>query len=233
MYLSRVQLNIRQLTPETLPKWQHATPYAAHQWLWQLFPEQQQRSFLFRMEAGGRFWLLSSVAPLTDHALFSVETKAFQPQLTAGLKLDFQLRANPVVCRNKKRSDVLMNAKYQAKQQGLPKEQLWQLQTQAAQQWLIRQSEQHGFNLLPPASNEFADWAGTDDASAQLVTIDAYQQHRFRRRAGEKMFTYSSVDFSGCLQVTDPERFTRALAAGLGKSKAFGCGMLMIKRHHP
>lgn len=41
---------------------------------------------------------------------------------------------------------------------------------------------------------------------------------------------FSSVDFTGELQITDIEKFQRILFNGLGRSKAFGCGLLMIKR---
>ena len=56
MYLSRIQLRFNQLQPEMLKKWDAATPYASHQWLWQLFPDQEKRPFLFRQEARGGFF---------------------------------------------------------------------------------------------------------------------------------------------------------------------------------
>ena len=43
------------------------------------------------------------------------------------------------------------------------------------------------------------------------------------------MIQFSSVDYSGVLVVNDPERFLQRLAVGFGKSRAFGCGMMMIK----
>nr|VUD27117.1 CRISPR-associated protein, Cse3 family protein [Salmonella sp. NCTC 7297] len=56
MYLSRIQLRFNNLRPEMLKKWHSARPYASHQWLWQLFPEQDSRSFLFREEPRGGFF---------------------------------------------------------------------------------------------------------------------------------------------------------------------------------
>ena len=122
MYLSRIQLRFNNLQPEMLKKWDSARPYASHQWLWQLFPEQKERQFLFRQEERGGFFMLSTTPPSTQHTLFLVETKSFSPQLTEGLVLDFQLRANPVITRNGKRSDVMMNAKHQAKANGVEPE---------------------------------------------------------------------------------------------------------------
>ncbi|MBD9358284.1 type I-E CRISPR-associated protein Cas6/Cse3/CasE [Methylomonas sp. EbA] len=45
------------------------------------------------------------------------------------------------------------------------------------------------------------------------------------RKAG-----FSSIDFTGQLQITDVEKFEQALFHGIGRSKAFGCGLLMIRR---
>lgn len=232
MYLSRIQLRFNQLRPEMLEKWHSARPYASHQWLWQLFPEQESRQFLFREEAHGGFFMLSAIPPLAQHSLFLVETKAFNPQLTNGLMLDFQLRANPVITRNGKRSDVMMDAKFQAKTQGVAQEQWWELQQQAAQAWLERQGQQHGFRLLEEDTDDFAQWAGAEQSEmqARCGCVQAYQQHRFVRNDREESIAFSSVDFSGTLCITDASRFEQTLYSGLGKSKALGCGMLMVKR---
>ncbi|WBW62282.1 type I-E CRISPR-associated protein Cas6/Cse3/CasE [Klebsiella electrica] len=232
MYLSRIQLRFNNLQPEMLKKWDSARPYASHQWLWQLFPKQEGRQFLFRQEEHGSFFMLSTTPPLTQHTLFLVETKPFNPQLGEGLVLDFQLRANPVVTRNGKRSDVMMNAKYEAKANGIKQEKWWELQQQAAQAWLERQGDQHGFRLLEPEPDDFSQWAGTESSEIlrRCGCVQAYQQHRFVRKAQDSPIAFSSVDFSGTLMITDALLFEQALFSGLGKSKALGCGMLMVKR---
>lgn len=216
MFLSRVTLDLSKLTPEMMVKWQSASPYASHQWLWQLFSDQQERRFLFRHEPsqrGERFYLLSETAPFTPHNLFCVESKPFQPQLTEGMLLHFSLRANPVITRAGKRSDVMMDAKYHAKQEEQSSGQIWSLQVAAANDWLQRQGEQHGFSLI-------------DDESRVL----SYRQQRFSRRTGERPVTFGSVDFEGHLRITDVARFTHVLHQGLGKSKALGCGLMLIRR---
>lgn len=50
-----------------------------------------------------------------------------------------------------------------------------------------------------------------------------------RIRQAEKS-GFSSVDFTGELQITDAEKFRHTLFNGLGRAKAFGCGLLMVKR---
>lgn len=232
MYLSRIALQFNQLRPEMLQKWQTATPYASHQWLWQLFTEQPTRHFLFREEKNGVFFVLSKTPPLSQHPLFTVATKPFNPQLNDGLTLDFQLRANPVITRNKQRSDVMMDAKYQARAQGVAPEHWWALQQQAAAAWLTRQGAQHGFRLLTPEVDDFAEWAGEEQAQfmAQTACVKGYQRHRFVRQTQESPVMFSSVDFSGSLSISDSSLFQQALFSGLGKSKALGCGLLMVKR---
>nr|WP_318383806.1 type I-E CRISPR-associated protein Cas6/Cse3/CasE [uncultured Enterobacter sp.] len=233
MYLSRIQLRLERLQPTMLQKWSTAAPYAAHQWLWQLFPGRDERHFLFREEPQARFFVLSHSAPSTDHALFTVETRSFDPALVNGLMLNFQLRANPVITRNNKRSDVMMDAKFRAKAQGLSPQAWWPAQIDAARQWLARQGQQHGFELVAPPTDDFADWSGQDGDEERVnngANVVAYQQHRFQRNASEHPITYSSVDYTGNLVITDAARFHSALCNGIGKSKALGCGMIMVKR---
>lgn len=234
MYLSRIQLRLENLTPGMLEKWQSAMPYASHQWLWQLFPDRTTRPFLFRQEPKARFFVLSETIPLLLHTLFDIETKPFIPRLEEGMELEFQLRANPVITRKAKRYDVMMDAKFQAKMRDEAREKWWDRQLEAAQLWLDKQSLQHGFRLRHSLSDEFDRWAGTEDkddsAPALCTSISAYQQHRLMRPGADRPIMYSSVDYSGVLQITDPFCFEKALFHGIGKSKALGCGMLMVKR---
>ena len=38
------------------------------------------------------------------------------------------------------------------------------------------------------------------------------------------------LDLSGTLSVTDPALFVAALAQGFGRAKAWGCGLMLIRR---
>ncbi|MDX2120628.1 MAG: type I-E CRISPR-associated protein Cas6/Cse3/CasE, partial [Gemmatimonadota bacterium] len=38
------------------------------------------------------------------------------------------------------------------------------------------------------------------------------------------------LDLEGTLYVTDPSAFLGALGAGFGRAKAFGCGLMLIRR---
>ena len=221
MYFSRVTLKLNQLPYVMQQKMQNSGPYAIHQWLWQLFPNQEKRCFLFREERIGKgyqYYLLSEIAPLTNHELFLVETKPYQPKLTVGMKLIFSLRANPVVFKNGKRSDVMMNAKYLAKQQGLDNE-IKIRQNEAAINWLIKQSESRGFSL------------STTDGQQLDCTVINYTQEQFIKKSNFKPITYSSVDYQGVLTVTDVDLFLNTIYQGVGKSKGFGCGLFLLKHY--
>ena len=221
MYFSRVTLKLNRLPYVMQQKMQNSGLYAIHQWLWQLFPNQEKRCFLFREERIGKgyqYYLLSEIAPLTNHELFLVETKPYQPKLTVGMKLIFSLRANPVVFKNGKRSDVMMNAKYLAKQQGLDNE-IKIRQNEAAINWLIKQSETRGFSL------------STTDGQQLDCTVINYTQEQFIKKSNLKPITYSSVDYQGVLTVTDVDLFLNTIYQGVGKSKGFGCGLFLLKHY--
>ena len=64
-------------------------------------------------------------------------------------------------------------------------------------------------------------------ANAKLQ-VDAYEQSKASKR--DHNIRFSAVDFSGELLVTNPELFQPALCNGLGHAKAFGCGLLLVRR---
>jgi CRISPR system Cascade subunit CasE len=54
--------------------------------------------------------------------------------------------------------------------------------------------------------------------------------YRTWRQRGGKGIALSTLDFEGGLAVTDPERLRVVLLAGIGPAKAFGCGLLLVRR---
>lgn len=211
MYLSRITLHTGQLSPSQLLHLVDRGEYVMHQWLWELFPGREIRQFLYRREelqGAFRFYVLSSEQP-AGSAIFDVQCRQFAPVLRAGQTLRFSLRANPTVCKAGKRHDLLMEAKRQAKAQ-VDSQDIWPYQQQAALNWLACQGEKNGFTL-------------------REASVDAYRQQQIQRGKSRQMIQFSSVDYIGVLVVNDPELFLQRLALGYGKSRAFGCGMMMIK----
>lgn len=75
--------------------------------------------------------------------------------------------------------------------------------------WLGRQGERHGFSV-----------------EAALVTASDV----LSSRKGEGLISVQRVCFEGILQVQNLQAFSRALKAGIGPAKAFGCGLLSVAR---
>ncbi|EES5920781.1 type I-E CRISPR-associated protein Cas7/Cse4/CasC [Escherichia coli] len=105
--------------------------------------------------------------------------------------------------------DLLMEAKRQVRGQAEGSD-VWLHQQQAALDWLAAQGERSGFTLLD-------------------TSVDAYRQQQLRRENSRQLIQFSSVDYTGMLTVTDPGLFLQRLSQGYGKSRAFGCGLMLIK----
>ena len=211
MYLAKITLHTSQLSPSQLLQLVDRGEYVIHQWLWELFPGGQERQFLYRREelkGAFRFFVLS-LEPPTESEIFDIQYRPFAPTLSTGQTLHFSLRANPTICKAGKRHDLLMEAKRQVRGQ-VNGPDIWQHQQQAAQDWLARQGEQNGFSL-------------------REVNVDAYRQQQVVRAKSRQLIQFSCVDFYGVLVVNEPGLFMQRLAQGYGKSRAFGCGLMLIK----
>ncbi|WP_436909073.1 type I-E CRISPR-associated protein Cas6/Cse3/CasE [Enterobacter kobei] len=211
MYLSKITLDTTRLAPEQLLQLVEHGEYAMHQWLWRLFPGTEQRSFLYRREelqGAFRFFVLSPQIPASQD-IFTVESRPFEPVLSPGLRLRFTLRANPTLCKAGRRHDLLMEAKLRVKNE-VEKAEIWPVQQQAALEWLQWQGERSGFTLV-------------------TAQVEAYRQQLIVRAKNRQRIQFSSVDYSGVIEVRDPVRFHEQLTLGFGKSRAFGCGLMLIK----
>lgn len=203
--------------------------YADHQWLWQLFPAAAgaARDFLFRRhEADGmsRFYVVSKRKPEAMHEAWQVQTRDYAPQIAAGTSLRFELRANPTVRHGRdgksKRHDVVMEAKKKLlAAQGLSRWADWNDDTrpalygmvqQSCSAWLARRGETMGFAI-----------------DVESLVAEAYEQHD---EQSDRKLQFTTVDFNGQLTVSDPQAFAAALAGGIGHAKAFGCGLLLVRR---
>lgn len=225
--------------------------YDDHRWLWERFfpaPPGTARDFLYRRldgDAAARYYTVSTRAPAVGVPGWRVRAKPYHPKLEAGERLAFELRANPVVTRpglpvlaadgtpvpraggchsgtarhKAVRHDVVMDAKKRLlAARGLQRWQDWlvgdrppiaDLVRDSCSRWLDGCASRHGFGV-----------------EAQNLRVDAYTQHR----AKDGTLRFSSVDFTGELVVADVASFRQALANGVGRAKAFGCGLLLVRR---
>lgn len=231
MYLSRVRVDLNGLARGALFAVMNSEPYGAHQLLWRLFPDYSgPRPFLFRQEQeecnDGReapkglplFYVLSEREPVAISGLLDVESKVFAPLLRAGDRLSFRLRANPTLSRRvadakrSPRSDVLMHAKSMFPAGERTSAACVAAMDAAARHWLVGRGGNAGFELHGDP------------------VVGGYRQHALEKAPRRPPIQFSSVDYEGFLEVTDADVFNAMLLQGLGRSKAFGCGLMLIRR---
>lgn len=210
--------------------------YESHQWIWTFFPAERghPRDFIFRRQMVGqlpRFYVVSQRPPAASTAAstaaWRVDTKPYDPKLERGQRLSFNLCANPVVTKKREgrdtssRHDVVM----QAKKDWLANN--TQLLDQAAPLALVSSGQPKMADVVQSACS---DWINARAALHGFelgdFRVDAYEKHNAERRN----IRFSTVEFSGNLVVTDEQLFRKALLTGIGHAKAFGCGMLLVKK---
>jgi CRISPR system Cascade subunit CasE len=203
--------------------------YEEHQWLWrfQPAPAGSPRTFLFRrrdVDGLPRFYMVSRQPPMAASAHWLVQSKPYAPELAAGEWLAFELRANPVVTvrgasGRPARHDVVMQAKTKLLAgRGLARWSDWTTPDRPALPDLVQSTCGAWLNARAARLG-----MALDDAS---LRVEGYEQHR--GKGGE--LRISTVDFGGRLQVVDPVALRRALYEGVGHAKAFGCGLLLVRR---
>jgi CRISPR system Cascade subunit CasE len=244
MFLSRIELGSRAADGDAF--WREVSgAYGAHQALWRLLSRgpDEKRDFLFRAEdASNRpsFLVLSSARPEEPASgLWCVDAKPFAPSLTAGQRLRFRLRASPVVRRGEQiegkahrrvhRHDVVMDLTRSLRDAGQPLPDLADRVTTAGIAWLSRQAETAGFRLCESELEVIGEDGLLDAERRPSVRVDGYRQHRITRRR-ETPIRFSTLDFEGVLEVTNPAVFVTRVCAGFGPQKAFGCGLMLLRR---
>lgn len=213
---------------------------AAHRLLWTLMPEAMQRvgkppgeqgdkaAFLWCRAPdcdGQPTWYLLGPEPRQDAAFFEVNSKSWQLALAPGDRLSFELSVHATVDRmhepekgraGRRRVDVVMDAIHAAKQADPTAEYAALRQTRGAEAlsiWWRAQGERHGF---VPQHTEMMDY--------RTVPL------RRRRARAALPVEIGVARLAGVLAVTDPEAFARKVASGFGRAKAFGNGLLLLRR---
>ena len=113
--------------------------------------------------------------------------------------------------------------------------------------WLIERTPRYGFELVPvPGTGAAeADDAASGTAAATSADVNAVaasasvvvvrrERPVFRRRNPDRdrrdRVTINRTVYEGVARVTDPDALRRALVAGIGRSKAYGCGLMTLAR---
>ena len=235
LYFSRARLVATHagLGPVLFPDEPSRRIAVAHRLVWTMFsPETGQRPFLFREEADslaagrearGAFYVLSHEPPGDGGGLFTLETKPFRPQLSVGERVRFSLRANPTVQRTvvidgrrkTQRYDVAMHALHKL---GAGERSAARLDVvrEAGLAWLERHGPTSGFRL-------------PDRDGVNVEGYDQFLVDPEKRRKGARA-VHTRLEFEGELEVTDPSAFLQRVASGFGRARAFGNGLMLIRR---
>lgn len=80
--------------------------------------------------------------------------------------------------------------------------------------WLVERSERNGFRIC----------TGAEDSLKLAVS----QRNKLTFGHSGSKATLTTAVFDGTLEVLDVDSFRRALCCGIGRAKAFGCGLMTI-----
>lgn len=227
MYLSKLGLNLKSRSARAML----ADCHRMHRAIMCAFPEvdggQARRALgvLYRVEPDPRrpvAWVLVQSAERPDWGRLGLvegealtqppsvrdDLEAAHARIEAGSLFRFRLVANP---SKKVKAPGARNSK---------RVELFREHDQLA--WLRRKGEQHGFAIPVVARS------GTGEPIYAVQARPAARQRGQSSR--DERLTVGLVQYDGVLEVTDPGRFREALARGVGPGKAFGCGLLSIRR---
>lgn len=223
MYLSRLTLSrdpaVSALNALLDPVQDGDRLDAHHRLIWSAFASDRTatRDFLWREEGEGVFLVQSPVPPRDSPFFEPAEVRAHAPDLAAGDRLGFLLRANATrdlrdEARRRRRVDVVMDLLH-----GVPKAdrnaQRMALAARAAEDWMAGQGARAGFSC--------------DRVLVQDYSTHSLPGHRGRRRGAPR---FGILDMTGEITITDPQAFLAKLGQGFGRAKGFGCGLMLIRR---
>ena len=136
--------------------------------------------------------------------------------LRTGDRLAFELRVNATVSRGGapgvrgKPCDIVMDAIH-GKAVGSRAEARKDALDGVARAWMSRQGEKTGF-------------------AVEQLEVLGYSSIDVERGRGRRVARLGVLDLRGVLSVLDGDALVSAVGAGFGRGKAFGCGLMLIRR---
>lgn len=189
-------------------------------------PPRQQHGVLWRLDQSQQGYLLyvqSRVEPdwsgLPKHYLTEPhQVRDLQPlfdAITGGHRFAFRLVANPT--RAVKRDEKQQSKRAEQGKRDQPRRVVHR-NPEAQIDWLIRQGERNGF-VIPMGRNGRPDIAPSPAFRMQGKTYLGDEAQKV---------SIDRVRYDGHLIVTEPDLFASAVRDGIGRGKAYGCGLLSL-----
>lgn len=211
--LSRAVLSLRRTRG-------YSPEYVIHQLVADLFPDRSDRGYLYRLmrerPGGAELLVLSDLAPRAlDEvpvrawgAAVHVESKPFAPEISSGMVLDFEIRMNAtrVVTDDEGRK--------------------WRRDI-----WDAVFSENRNDPRSPhDVYRVYLERKLHGIAEVIDARVTARRQVRARRGDNPRPISFVATNVIGVLRVVEPRQFLQLVSSGIGRAKAFGCGLLCISR---
>lgn len=140
----------------------------------------------------------------------------FLDALTEGDRWGFRLTANPV--HHIRQPQDAPGARTKRTAHRTPRHQM---------EWLLQRQQRAGFEVVTkPADRQLTEHGDTHE----LIVHDQQplQFHRPPVKQSKQDVRITRVTFDGRLRITDAAVFRRTLTHGLGKAKAYGCGLMTL-----
>jgi CRISPR system Cascade subunit CasE len=239
MYLTRFRVNTSRRDAQRLL----SSPHRIHGAVTMAFPEPLPRDgtgprVLWRLDhdhpARTSLYIVSPTRPDLTHLVEQAgwpaadqpgwTTFAYQEFLDALAEGDawaFRLTANPIhyIRRDQDKPDT-------------PTKRTAHITPHHQMRWLLERQERAGFEIVQKPTDQQL----TEHGDTHELVVHNRQPLRFTRRSESRSkddVRFTRVTFEGRLKITDLTAFRRTLTHGLGKAKAYGCGLMTLAPIRP
>ena len=184
-----------------------------------IFPRGGSRGCLYGYGSVGADDLREAVGAYADPLQcriippYSIDSKPMPAEWAAGKRLGFEVRVRPIVRRTDK-ADTRPGKEWDA----------FQLE-----------AEQHPKGEMARSREEvYIDWLrkqfdGRGGATLEWATLASFQRTRAFRKLRSRYSEGPDAVMRGILTVTDSAAFANLLARGIGRHRAYGYGMLLLR----
>lgn len=234
MYFSKVLVNPELRKSRAML----ADPHITHGMVTKAVPPHMQSSgdgrILWRADRGDTetaLYLVTPVQPRLDHIVEQVGWPSAPAQTTDYVRFLDSLRRGQEYAFKVTLNPVKAIKDEQGKQHKVP-----HVSVKHQMQWFLERTDGWGFRI-PNASNDNQESAELVEVLMsdfpKNVNIVRREELRFNRRNGENgtnRVVHRVATFEGVLEVTDPEQLRHSLSHGMGRAKAYGCGLMTLAR---